>query len=66
VSLGEPDQWRDKFLDPYFDKAGPDQVVAIARDNKKDDRWHLQMPRRWVIHYNFYCLTEPGSPLPTS
>jgi len=63
--LEAPESRRDKFLDPYFVKAEPDQVVAIVRarepgrilianGNKKDDRWHLQMTQRWVNHYNFY------------
>jgi len=63
--LEAPANRRDKFLDPYFHKAKPDQVVAIVRarepgrilvanGNKKDDRWHLQITQRWVNHYNFY------------
>jgi hypothetical protein len=63
--LEAPANRRDKFLDPYFNKAKPDQVVAIVRarepgrilvanGNKKDDRWHLQITQRWVNHYNFY------------
>jgi hypothetical protein len=63
--LEAPANRRDKFLDPYFKKAQPDQVVAIVRarepgrilvanGNKKDDRWHLQITQRWVNHYNFY------------
>ena len=63
--LEAPDGRRDDFIDPYFKRAKPDQVVAILRarepgrilianGNKKDDRWHLQITQRWVIHYNFY------------
>ena len=63
--LEAPASRRDKFLDPYFHKAKPDQIVAIVRarepgrilvanGNKKDDRWHLQITQRWVYHYNFY------------
>jgi hypothetical protein len=63
--LEAPANRRDKFLDPYFDKAKPDQIVAIVRarepgrilvanGNKKEDRWHLQITQRWVNHYNFY------------
>jgi hypothetical protein len=63
--LEAPDGRRDDFIDPYFKRAKPDQVVAILRarepgrilianGNKKDDRWHLQITRRWVIHYNCY------------
>jgi len=60
-----PDSRRDKFFDPYFKNAKPDQVVAIVRarepgrilvanGNKKDDKWHLEMKQRWVIQYSFY------------
>src|SRR5271157_2386947 len=63
--LEAPDGRRDDFIDPYFKRAKPDQVVAILRarepgrilvanGNKKDDRWHLQITQRWVNHYNFY------------
>jgi len=63
--LEAPDGRRDDFIDPYFKRAKPGQVVAILRarepgrilvanGNKKDDRWHLQITQRWVIHYNFY------------
>jgi hypothetical protein len=56
---------RDEFVEPYFRKAQPDQIVAIlkAREpariliaigKKKDNRWHLQLTQRWVIQYNFY------------
>lgn len=63
--LDAPAGRRDEFMDPYFKRAKPDQVVAIlkAREparilaaigNKKDNRWHLQMAQRWVVQYNFY------------
>jgi hypothetical protein len=63
--LEAPEDRRDKFLDPYFRKAKPNQVVAIIKGreparimiaigNKKDDRWHLQIAQRWVVQYNFY------------
>jgi hypothetical protein len=56
---------RDEFVDPYFRRAKPDQVVVIlkAREparimiaigNKQDNRWHLQIAQRWVQQYNFY------------
>ena len=56
---------RDDFMDRYFRRAEPDQVVAImkAREparimiaigNKKENRWHLQIAQRWVMQYNFY------------
>jgi hypothetical protein len=63
--LEAPQSRRDKFLDPYFRKAKPNQVVAILKGreparimiaigNEKDDRWHLQIAQRWVVQYNFY------------
>jgi hypothetical protein len=56
---------RDEFVTPYFERAKPDQVVAIlkAREparimtaigDKAANRWHLQLAQRWVIQYNFY------------
>ena len=63
--LEAPEGRRDDFVDRYFRRAQPDQVVAIlkAREparimiaigNKKENRWHLQIAQRWVIQYNFY------------
>jgi hypothetical protein len=54
---------RDEFVDPYFARAKPDQVVVIlkAREPARimiaiggKDRWHLQIAHRWVSQYNFY------------
>lgn len=54
---------RDTFVEPYFRRAKPDQVVVIVKGREpariliaigKGDRWHLQYARRWVIQYNFY------------
>src|SRR5438874_550825 len=67
--LEAPADRRDKFLDPYFRKAKPNQVVAIVKDreparimiaigNRKDNRWHLQIAQRWVMQYNFYVNDE--------
>ena len=67
--LEAPDDRRDKFMDPYFRKAKPNQVVAIIKGreparimtaigNKKDNRWHLQIAQRWVVQYNFYVHDE--------
>jgi hypothetical protein len=63
--LEAPKGRRDEFVEPYFRKAQPDQVVVIlkAREparvliaigKKKENRWHLQLAQRWVIQYNFY------------
>jgi hypothetical protein len=56
---------RDEFVESYFRRAKPDQVVVIpkAREparimiaigNKQDNRWHLQIAQRWVQQYNLY------------
>lgn len=56
---------RDDFVDRYFQRADPDQVVVILKAREparilmaigKDDRWHLAYARRWVNQYNFYVL----------
>ncbi len=50
--LDAPEGRRDEFVEPYFRKAKPDQVVAILKGreparimtaigNKKENRWHL-------------------------
>ncbi len=67
--LEAPEDRRDKFLDPYFRKAKPNQIVAIVKGreparimiaigNKKENRWHLQIAQRWVVQYNFYLNDE--------
>jgi len=59
------DSRRDRFLDPYFQNAQPNQVVAILkareparilvaigdRDNHSP---HLEYKQRWVNQFNFY------------
>src|SRR5262245_27269383 len=63
--LDAPAGRRDEFVDPYFRRAKPDEIVVIlkAREpariliaigNSKDDRWHLQFAQRWVSQYNLY------------
>ena len=63
--LEAPEGRRDEFLDPYFRRARPDEVVAIikAREpariliaigDKKENRWHLELKQRWIEQYNFY------------
>ena len=58
--LEAPEDRRDKFLDPYFRRAKPNQVVAIVKGreparimiaigNKKENRWHLQIARRAAL-----------------
>jgi hypothetical protein len=56
---------RNKFLEPYFQDAKPNQVVAIlkAREpariliavgSKDNDSPHLEYKQRWVNQFNFY------------
>ncbi len=63
--LETPEDRRDKFLDPYFRHAKPNEVVAIVKGreaarmmiaigNKKENRWHLHFAQRWIVQYNFY------------
>jgi hypothetical protein len=63
--LDAPDGRRDAFVEPYFRRAQADQIVVIIKAREparilvaigKDDRWHLEYKRRWVIQYNFYLL----------
>jgi len=61
------DSRRDKFLDPYFENAKPNQVVAIlkAREparilvaigDKNNRSPHLEYKQRWVNQFNCTCL----------
>jgi hypothetical protein len=63
--LEAPESRRDKFLDPYFQRAQANEIVLIwkarepariliANGNKKEDRWHLQITQRWVNQYSIY------------
>jgi hypothetical protein len=56
---------RNKFLDPYFQRAKANEIVLIlkarepariliANGNKQEDRWHLQITQRWVNPYSIY------------
>jgi hypothetical protein len=60
-----PEDRRDHFVEPYFKRARPDEVVCIVKareparimtaiGTKKENRWHLELKRRWVDQYNFY------------
>jgi hypothetical protein len=60
-----PQGRRDDFVDPYFNRSTPDEVVVILKAREparimtavgdaKTDRWHLQIANRWVVQYNFY------------
>jgi hypothetical protein len=61
------EQRRDTFVAPYFRRVKADHVVVILKAREparilvaigKDDRWHLEYKRRWVIQYNFYLLDQ--------
>ncbi len=63
--LDAPTGRRDDFVDRYFRRAQPDHVVVILKAREparilvaigKDERWHLEYKRRWVIQYNFYLV----------
>jgi hypothetical protein len=65
---------RDTFVKPYFQRAQPDQVVVIlkAREpagimtaigDKKKNKWHLEIKRRWVEQYNFYVQDADWGPM---
>ena len=62
---------RDEFVDPYFERAKPDQVVVIlkAREparimiaigDKAANRWHLQIADRWVLSTIFTSMIKSG------
>ena len=63
---GEGDERRrDRLLDAYFQKAKPNQVVAIVKareparilvaiGSKDNDCPHLEYKQRWVNQFNFY------------
>ncbi len=63
--IGDPETRREELMDSYFKSAKDDHVVCIlkarepsriytATGNKKENRWHLELKRRWVDQYNFY------------
>ena len=62
--LDDPGDRRDEFMERYFRRARPDQIVAIlkAREpariivsiGKKETGCHLEFKSRWVNQYNFY------------
>lgn len=59
------DSRRDRLLDPYFQNAKPDQVLAIVKareparilvaiGDRDNDSPHLEYKQRWVNQFNFY------------
>jgi len=63
---------RDEFVQPYFHKAQPDQVVVIIRAREPagimtavggGQKWHLETKYRWVKQYNFYLQDGEWGPM---
>jgi len=61
--VGDPENRRDDFVEPYFRNASPDQVVVIIKAREpagimtaigQGEKWHLETKYRWVHQYNFY------------
>jgi hypothetical protein len=63
--LEAPEGRRDDFMDRYFKRAKPHQIVGIlkarepariliAKGNTRGDRGHLEIAQRWVNQYNIY------------
>jgi hypothetical protein len=61
--LEPPEGRRDDFVEPYFQKAKPDQVAVIIKAREPAgimtsvgaaNKWHLETKYRWVNQYNFY------------
>jgi hypothetical protein len=61
--VGDPKGRRDHFVEPYFHKAQPDQVVVIIKAREpagymtatgQGEKWHLETKYRWPDQYNFY------------
>lgn len=59
------DSRRDRLLDPYFETAQPNQIVAIVKareparilvaiGDRDNDSPHLEYKQRWVNQFNFY------------
>jgi hypothetical protein len=68
------DSRRNKFVQPYFEDAKPNHVVAIlkAREpariliaigDKDNDSHHLEYKQRWVNQYNFYVNDPHWGPM---
>jgi hypothetical protein len=61
--VGDPENRRDDFVEPYFRNASPDQLVVIIQAREpagimtaigEGKSWHLETKYRWVKQYNFY------------
>src|SRR5216684_1473174 len=65
--VDDPKGRRDDFVNPYFEKAQPDQVVVIIKSREPagimtaigaGEKWHLETKYRWVKQYNFYYISR--------
>ena len=70
--IEDPKGRRDKFVNPYFEKAQPDQVVLIIKAREPagimtaigaGKKWHLETKYRWVKQYNFYIQDAEWGPI---
>lgn len=70
--VGAPEGRRDEFVEPYYQKANPDQVVLIIKAREPanimtaigaGDKWHLETKYRWVDQYNFYLQDAVWGPM---
>jgi hypothetical protein len=68
----DPKGRRDEFVEPYFEKAQPDQVVVIIKAREPagimtaigaGKKWHLETKYRWVQQYNFYTQDAEWGPI---
>src|SRR5437762_3555608 len=68
------EEGRDNFVKPYLQPAQPDPVVVIrkarapagimtATGDKRKNKWHLEIKRRWVDQYNFYLQDAHWGPM---
>jgi hypothetical protein len=70
--VNDPKGRRDEFVEPYFQKAQPDQVVVIIQAREPagimtavgaGQKWHLETKYRWVKQYNFYLQDSEWGPM---
>jgi len=70
--VDDPKGRRDDFVNPYFEKASPDQVVVIIKAREPagivtaigaGEKWHLETKYRWVKQYNFYIQDAAWGPM---
>ena len=70
--MDDPKGRRDDFVNPYFEKAQPDQVVVIIKAREPagimtaigaGEKWHLETKYRWVKQYNFYIQDAEWGPV---